>query len=192
MHYFSIFFEKFNKPCVNFLRIWTKKQFAENFQQFYSENCLKCIILAYFSNQLTNYAFIFCAFGRKRQFIGKFWKFLFRKWLKMHYFSIFFEKVNKPWVNFRAFGGKTHCWEIFDENSIEKLNFYLFLGKVVAKNRAFGNSIIFLQQSFPVGGGGFNPPPLRTPLVPTKKPMYWDWIFWILSIKTGWPTSKFK
>ena len=24
MHYFSIFFKKFNKPCVKFLRVWTK------------------------------------------------------------------------------------------------------------------------------------------------------------------------
>ena len=24
MYYFSIFFKKFNKPCVNFLRVWTK------------------------------------------------------------------------------------------------------------------------------------------------------------------------
>ena len=55
--------------------------------------------------------------------------------------------------------------EIFDENSIEKLNFYLFLGKVVAKDRAFGSNIIFLQQFFPVRGGGLNPlSPLRTPL----------------------------
>ena len=43
--------------------------------------------------------------------------------------------------------------EIFDENSIEKLNFSLFWGKVVAKNRAFGNNIIFLQQFFLLGGG---------------------------------------
>ena len=53
--------------------------------------------------------------------------------------------------------------EIFDENSIEKLNFYLFSGKVVAKNRAFGNKIIFLQQFF-FQLGLFEPPnPLRTP-----------------------------
>ena len=62
---------------------------------------------------------------------------------------------------------KHHGWEIFekvskifDENSIEKLNCYLFLGKVVPKNRAFGNSIIFLQQSFRFG----SPNPMRTPL----------------------------
>ena len=32
----------------------------------------KCIILAYFSKNLTNHAFNFCAFGRKTQIVGKF------------------------------------------------------------------------------------------------------------------------
>ena len=44
--------------------------------------------------------------------------------------------------------------KILDENSIEKLNFYLFLAKIVAKNRNFGNNIIFLQQFFSGSGGG--------------------------------------
>ena len=43
--------------------------------------------------------------------------------------------------------------EIYDENSIEKLYIYLFLGKVVAKNRAFLNNIIILQQLFSVSWG---------------------------------------
>ena len=45
--------------------------------------------------------------------------------------------------------------KIFDENSIEKLNFYFYLGKFVTKNRAFGNNTIFLQRFF---GFGFPPP----------------------------------
>ena len=48
--------------------------------------------------------------------------------------------------------------QIFDENSIEKSNFSLILGKAVAKNRAFGNNI-FQRQFFPVRGGGVEPPP---------------------------------
>ena len=60
--------------------------------------------------------------------------------------------------NFKLFGNFEKILEIFDENSIEKLNFYIFLGKVVAKNRAFGNTIIFQQQFFPVRGDGFEPP----------------------------------
>ena len=38
MHYFSIFFTKFNKPCVKFLRVWTQNaiwgNFLETFQKF--------------------------------------------------------------------------------------------------------------------------------------------------------------
>ena len=43
---------------------------------------------------------------------------------------------------------------------MEKLNFYLVLGKFVAKNRNFGNNIILLQHFFRFGGGGgwLNPP----------------------------------
>ena len=70
--------------------------------------------------------------------------------------------------NYKLLGNFEKILEIFDENSIEKLNFYLLLGKVVAKSRAFGNNIIFLQQFFSGSGGGVEPPPLthlRKPLV---------------------------
>ena len=43
---------------------------------------------------------------------------------------------------------------VFDENSIEKLNFYPFLRKSFSINKAFRNNIIFLQQ-FCSGSGGF-------------------------------------
>ena len=35
-----------------------------------------------------------------------------------------------------------------------KIEFLSILGKFVAKNRNVGNNIIFLQQFFPVRGGG--------------------------------------
>ena len=41
---------------------------------------------------------------------------------------------------------------------MEKLNFYLFLGKSFAKNRNLGNNIIFLQHFFSGWGGGVEPP----------------------------------
>ena len=90
---------------------------------------------------------------------------------KLLYFRLFCKEITKPCVKFSRVGTKnTICWgnfekilNLFDDNSIEKLNLYLFFGKFVAKNRNFGNNIIFLQQFFPVrGGGGFkptNPPP---------------------------------
>ena len=71
-------------------------------------------------------------------------------------FAYFAKKFQNHALNFRAFGRKTQLFgeilKIFDENSKEKLNFYLFLANFVAKNRNFGNNIIFLQQFFPVGG----------------------------------------
>ena len=83
----------------------------------------------------------------------------------MHYFSLFFKNISKLSVIFlRVWTKKTIGWEnfekvlkVFDENSIEKLNFYQFLGRAVAKNRSFRNTIIFLQQFFPVRGGGVEP-----------------------------------
>ena len=52
----------------------------------------------------------------------------------------------------KVFGNFDKTLEIFDENSIQKLNFYLFFGKSFAKNRAFGTNIIFLQQLFRLQG----------------------------------------
>ena len=64
MHYFSIVFSQFNEAMGQFLQVWTKNAIAT----FSLENCEKCINLADFSQNLRNYALIFCAFGRKRQF----------------------------------------------------------------------------------------------------------------------------
>ena len=89
----------------------------------------------------------------------KFAKKFLKKIAKRHYFMLFFKKNYA--LNFCAFGRKTQLVGkiliIFVENSIEKLNFYLFLRKVVAKNRAFGNNIIFIQKFIPVRGGGVEP-----------------------------------
>ena len=120
MNYFSIFFKKFNKPWVNFSPFGRKKpKMLGNFEKF-SKNFLrklqKCIILANFSKDLTNYALVFRAFGRKTQIVGNFENFsknFLRKLQKMNYFSIFFKKFNKPCVNFsRVWTKNTNCWEI--------------------------------------------------------------------------------
>ena len=59
--------------------------------------------------------------------------------------------------------------KFFDENSIGKLNFFIFIFyfflKFVTKNRAFGNNTIFLQQFFRFRGD-FPLSPLATPLIP--------------------------
>ena len=67
---------------------------------------------------------------------------------KMHYFSPFFKNIlkNHAFI-FRRFWRKTQSVEKkwFDKNSIETLIFFTIFGNVVAKNRAFGNKITFLQ-----------------------------------------------
>ena len=88
----------------------------------------------------------------------------------MLYFRLFCKEISKPCRKFsRVWTKNTIVWEIlrnfwkfFAENSMKKLNLYLFLGKFVAKNRNLGNSIIFLQHFFRFGGGeGLNPPCVR-------------------------------
>ena len=136
-HYFSIFFKKVNKPCVNFSRVWTKNAyFLEILRKFPKDFVRKLRKINYFSlffKKLKNKCFHFSPFGQKTQIVGKFWE------------------------NF----------EKFDIHSIGKIEFLTIFGKVVAKNRAFGNNIIFLQQFFPFRGGGRIFPlfPLDTPLV---------------------------
>ena len=49
MHYFSIFFKKFNKPCVKFLRVWTKNEICRKFSKVFLRTLRKSIILADFS-----------------------------------------------------------------------------------------------------------------------------------------------
>ena len=91
----------------------------------------------------------------------------------MFYFRLFCKKISKPCVKFsRVWTINTIVWgefekilKTFDDNSMEKLNFYLFLGKVVAKNRNVGNNIIFLQHFFRLGGGGGLNPPYPPPCV---------------------------
>ena len=90
-----------------------------------------------------------------------------KKFLRKLRKCIFPQKFNKPCVNFsRVWTKDENCLEIlkvFDENSIENLNFYFIFNfifqKRVTKNRAFGNNTIFLQQFFRFLGRDFRLPP---------------------------------
>ena len=65
------------------------------------------------------------AFGgrpRGKSGVRRIFKSFLKKIAKMHYFSIFFKKCNKPFVNFSRVWTK-NTLKILDENSIEKLNF---------------------------------------------------------------------
>ena len=102
----------------------------------------------------------FARLDEKHNLLESFEKIFLRKLLKMHYFCIFFKKFNKPCVNFCPFGRKMQIvvkfLKNFEENSIEKLNFYFIFNfifrKFVTKYRAFGNNTSFLQQFFSVSG----------------------------------------
>ena len=66
-----------------FLRVLTKKtiywKFWEDYRKFWKflfGNLLKCIILAIFSNKLTNHAFIFARLDEKHKLLGYFEKIL--------------------------------------------------------------------------------------------------------------------
>ena len=82
-----------------------------------------------------------------------------KKFQKCCIFAYFAKKFQNQFVKFsRVWTKNAIVWgnmeKMFDENSIEKLNIYLFLGKFVAKNTNLGNNIIFVHFS----GGGFEPP----------------------------------
>ena len=51
-----------------------RRRIFEKFQKISYENCSKCIILAYFSKNLTNHAVIFRAFAGKAQILENFLK----------------------------------------------------------------------------------------------------------------------
>ena len=79
MHYFRIFYNKFNKLGLIFSLLDEKhivgkfEKIFENFEMFH-QKIAKMHYFSFFQNNLTNNALIFCAFGRKRQFIGIFEK----------------------------------------------------------------------------------------------------------------------
>ena len=74
--------------------------------------------------------------------------------------------LKKPTLIFREFARKYKWLGNFDKvlkEFIRKIEFFTIFGKVDAKNRAFGNNIIFLQQFFSISGGlyPFSPIPWR-------------------------------
>ena len=81
MHDFRVFFKRFNEFCGNFSRVWMQMQIVENlskiFQRFsniFLGQLLKTHYFSMFSKNLIIPAFDFRAFGRKTQFVGKFWE----------------------------------------------------------------------------------------------------------------------
>ena len=130
------------------MRFWTKKaiywKFWENFRKsrkYFFRKLRKCMILAYFHRHLTNHAFIFCAFGRKRQLLGNFYKIFenFRNFpsenckqcIILTYFSNILTNYALTFCTLdkkhKFLGDFEKILKFFDENSIEKLNFLFFI-----------------------------------------------------------------
>ena len=98
----------------------------------------------------------------------------------MHYFSIFFKNVNKPWVKvLRWLDEKRKLlgnFERFLMKILYKNGIFICFGKVLTKNRALRNNKFFKlnkivsTKKFSVSGGGDFPlspwlPPLASPIL---------------------------
>ena len=171
-----------------------RRRIFENLQNIFLKKIAKNAFLKHiFQKGLTNHEFIIRAFRRKTQILGKFLrnfrKFsndFFRKFRKFHYLSIFSKNLTNHALIFLAFGRKLQIvgkfWQKYGNfwwKFNRKIAFLSILGKVVAKNRAFGNNIIFLQQFFS-GSGGLNPQP---PCV--RHCFLRIWIVWFPTDKTN-------
>ena len=84
----------------------------------------------------------------------------------MHYFSIFSQNLTNHTLNFCAFGRKTQIvgkfekiLKIFDENAIEKLNFYfiiIFILENLLLKIEPSEITPFFYSNFSVSGGGIS------------------------------------
>ena len=135
MHYFGIFFKKFNKPCVNFLRVWTKNTNSWEIFKKFSKTFLR-------KQQKTNY---FGIFFKK---FNKLCVNISHVWTTITNCQVNYEKILK----------------ILDENSIEKLTFKLILEMVMLKIEPSEITSFFYNNFFNFGGGTFPVFPLATPL----------------------------
>ena len=86
MPYFSIFFKKFNKPSIQFLRIWTKnamcRKFVRKFSKIFRRKLRKMHYFRRFFTKFKKPCVNFCAVWPKRN-SWKFWE-IFRKFWKIY------------------------------------------------------------------------------------------------------------
>ena len=121
-----------------FARLDEKHNLLESFEKifeiFHKNIAKNALFLDIFQKNSKNHAFLFCAFGRKTQIVGKFWENFENFWWKFYW--------------------KWNFYFILIFNFI----FNFIFRKFVTKNRAFGNNTSFLQHFFGFGGGGDSPP----------------------------------
>ena len=77
-HYFKRFFKRFNKKRSNFERLDEKHNvqeiFEKIFETFPKKIAKNALFQHIFHKNLANHSLIYCAFGRKTQFVGNFEK----------------------------------------------------------------------------------------------------------------------
>ena len=114
----------------------------------------------------------------------------------MRYLNIFFKKFNKPCINFSRVWTKYKLLEIFekflkffDENSIEKLSFFLFFIIYFLENLLLkiepSEITPFFYNNFSVSGGGFPPFPPWYALANNTPSLRWISKFPNLSLKSS-------
>ena len=86
-----------------------------------------------------------------------------KKMQKIHYFGIFFEKFNKPCINFSRVWTKTlwKCWKFLMKIQLKNWIFIYFWEKLLLKIELSGITSFFYNNFFRFMGGWT---PLRTPL----------------------------
>ena len=90
MDYFAIFCKTFNKPCVNFLRFWTKNpiywKFWENFRKFFKKFLKKIAKMHYlsidfkrFNKPCVNFSRVWTKNEKCWEILRNFWGKFYRK-----------------------------------------------------------------------------------------------------------------
>ena len=100
-------FKKFNKPCINFLRVWTKAQFVGNVKKNFVRKLLKMHYFSIFFKKFNKPGVNLLSVWTKNTICLKFWenfrkfeKIFLRKLRKKHELSIFFKKFKELCGNF--------------------------------------------------------------------------------------------
>ena len=99
--------------------------------------------------------------SRRRRIFENFQKDSLRKLQKMH-LAYFSKKFQHYALDFCTFGRNPQLvgrfLKVLDENSIDKVNLFLFLGMVAAEIETSEITSFFYNNSFRFAGGGVNPP----------------------------------